>query len=281
MKKFQEVPIVPGGEVIIDSPSDKKRQISPAKRWCFTYNNYSEEDISSIVLILEQECSKGIFSKEVGESGTPHLQGYVEFKRKLRPSSIFPTMQIWWEKAKGNLMQNIEYCVKDVTGNDDTAKRQNCCWHLNIPRPVKLINPDRPWEIEILDIIREEPDERTIHWYYGNGGVGKTSFCKYLVMKHKALILGGKAADIRNAICEHTKVNGSTPELIVINIPKSYNSDYLSYEGLENIKDMLFYSGKYEGGMVCGNSPHLFVFANESPNKEKMSLDRWKVTYIM
>ena len=51
--------------------------------------------------------------------------------------------------------------------------------------------------------------------------------CKDLAVKHKALILGGKAADVRNCICEYKKDNGSTPELIVINIPRSFSADYV------------------------------------------------------
>lgn len=44
---------------------------------------------------------------------------------------------------------------------------------------------------------------------------------------------------------------------------------------------MLFYSGKYEGGMVCGPSPHLCIFANERPDLIKLSSDRWKVFEIV
>jgi hypothetical protein len=54
----------------------------------------------------------------------------------------------------------------------------------------------------------------------------------------------------------------------------------VSFQGLEEIKDMLFYSGKYEGGMVCGPCPHMCIFANEPPELEKFSSDRWKVFKI-
>ena len=78
----------------------------------------------------------------------------------------------------------------------------------------------------------------------------------------------------------HLEKHGKTPELICVNIPRSYDTTYLSYEGLENIKDMLFYSGKYEGGMVVGNSPHLLVFANEAPDLSRLSADRWNIKNI-
>ena len=125
-----------------------------------------------------------------------------------------------------------------------------------------------------------EPNDRTIYWYWGEGNLGKTSFCKYLTIHHEAIALGGKGADMRNGVVEYVKTNMITPELVLINIPRSFDTEYLSYEGIENIKDMYFYSGKYEGGMVCGNSPHLFVFANAPPDTRKLSNDRWEITHI-
>jgi len=260
------------GGVILDPPSNLKiKQISPALRWCFTFNNYTDEDYSSIVLILRANCSKWIIGKEVGEEGTPHLQGFLRFKKKQRPLGVFKfTSNIHWEKTKGNDDENISYCSKE--GNFEGY---------GIPKPIKIINPDYFWEQEILKIIETEPDDRTIYWYWSKkGNVGKTAFCKYLTVKHGAIALSGKGADVRNGIVEYSKSKGETPHLVLFPIPRSYNSDYLSYESIENIKDMYFYSGKYEGGMICGNSPHLFIFANDEPNYDKLSEDRWRVVEI-
>lgn len=137
------------------------------------------------------------------------------------------------------------------------------------------------WEKEILEKIKEEPDDRTIWWYWEPEGLaGKTQLCKYLTVHHGAIPVSGKGADVRNAICTHLKDTGTCPDLVVFPIPKCYNLEYLSYEALENVKDMYFYSGKYEGGVVCGPNPHVFVFANEEPDYSRMSSDRWKVVEI-
>jgi hypothetical protein len=82
---------------------------------------------------------------------------------------------------------------------------------------------------------------------------------------------------MKNGIVEYKKTNGDTPELILINLPRSFNNDYLSYTGIEEVKDMCFYSGKYEGGMVIGNSPHIFIFSNEIPKTNELSIDRWNI----
>ncbi len=260
----------------IPTPTIVKKQIAPAKRWCFTLNNYTDEDKSLISSIVPDKCSNGIIAEEIGESGTPHLQGYLEFKVKCRPKNIIPNSAIHWEKAKGNIEQNYTYCSKEgkvflTTGN------------YRLPKPVKILSDDKlyDWQKDIIQIIDNEPNDRTIYWFWSNEGcIGKTTFCKYLTVRHGAICLHGKGADVRNGVCDYLKNQGRTPDIVLFPIPRSTNTDYLSYEALENIKDMYFYSGKYEGGMVCGNSPHLFVFANEEPDTTKCSKDRWVIRNI-
>lgn len=265
------------GEVIVNSPSPSiknscKKQISPAKRWCFTLNNYTEDEISSIVPILNEHCKKAIFSKEIGESGTPHLQGFLEFITKARPASKFEfTNRIHWELAKGNDEAQLKYITKE----------NEVHYSKGFPKPVKIIEPTYWWQTELVDIVSKDPDDRTIHWYWSeNGGVGKTAFCKYLTIKHDAIALSGKAQDMFHAIISYQEKNDRLPELIVIPLPRSFNCEFLSYTGIESVKDMYFFSGKYEGGQVCGNSPHVIVFANEPPDKSKMSKDRWNIVKI-
>jgi len=263
-----------GGNTITPSPPAKK-QVSPAIRWCFTLNNYTEEHISSIVSVIQEKCRLGIFGKETGESGTPHLQGYIEFITKARPRGVFGIPEIHWEKCKGSRSDNIIYCSKD--------DMYPYCFGCNPHRELKVISHSNlyPWQRRILKCIGEVPDDRTINWYWSEkGGIGKTQFCKYLTFYHNAICVHGKGGDVRNAVCSYLEKEGMTPELIVFPIPRCYGGDYVSYEALENIKDMYFYSGKYEGGMVIGNSPHLIVFANNEPDYDKMSGDRWNVVQL-
>ena len=274
------VPKVPDSSGVegntITSTPPQRNQISPAIRWCFTLNNYTEAQISSIVPIIRDKCRLAIFGKETGESGTPHLQGYIEFKSKSRPMSVFKCVdKIHWEKAKGNKEQNIEYCSK--------SDKNPFCLGCKIKKPLKIIKDEQlfEWQKDIIKVIKEEPDDRSVYWYWSHkGDIGKTCFCKYLTVHYDAICLHGKGADVRNGVVQYLNDKGDTPELIVYPIPRCHDSDYVSYEAIENIKDMYFYSGKYEGGMVCGNSPHLIVFANKPPKLHKLSEDRWKVVCI-
>lgn len=257
------------------------KQITPSKRWCFTLNNYTQDQIDWLVPKFQEYCKKYIIGKEVGENGTPHLQGFFEFKVKRRPKAVFDfdcsenniSIHPHYEKAKACDLDQVIYCSKEgsVIQNFGLPK---------IPRPLKVINPDRPFQQQILKIIKGIPCDRKIFWFYGDGGIGKTQFCKYLSHTHGAICLSGKGADVRNGVVQYVATNGDTPEIVIFPIPRSYNTDYLSYEALENIKDMYFYSGKYEGGMINGNPPHLIIFANEKPDFDKVSLDRWEVYKI-
>jgi len=255
----------------ISSPS---KQISPAKRWCFTLNNYTSNDIDAFKF-HSSKYKKCIIGEEVGESGTPHLQGYIYFNTKLRPLSLFKDLGAHFEKARGSCLDNFKYC----------SKEGKVCFSCGFPKPLKPLACDNnlyPWQMPLDKLAETDPNDREIIWVCGSdGNEGKTTFCKYLHRRYGAICLGGKSADMKNGIIEYIKENGNPPDFIVINLPRSFNSDYLSYTGLEEVKDMFFYSGKYEGGMVDGNSPHLWIFSNEMPDIDKCSRDRWSLYHIV
>ncbi len=100
--------------------SGNTRQISPAKHWFLTHNNYTKEDID--LLCSNSSIKKYCFQEEVGDSGTPHLQGHFEFIRKIRPVGFFkgtPLEKAHWEKTK-NRMAAINYCSKLATRKGKT-----------------------------------------------------------------------------------------------------------------------------------------------------------------
>lgn len=80
--------------------------------WCFTLNNYTESEVLALVAAPFKYL---IYGKEVGDSGTPHLQGYVHFvdtKTRGQAKRILgPRFHL--ESRKGSLDQAIEYCKKD------------------------------------------------------------------------------------------------------------------------------------------------------------------------
>lgn len=88
---------------------------SPAVQWCFTLNNYTEEEESVVKGVFENECKYGIYGREVGASGTKHLQGYCVFTRKLRCNQVRVKLggRAHVEKTRGSPRQASDYCKKE------------------------------------------------------------------------------------------------------------------------------------------------------------------------
>lgn len=89
--------------------------MSVAKSWCFTLNNWVHADLTGI------ENWSGIrrlvVGREVGDGGTPHLQGCVTFCGAKRLSALKKLLpRAHWEVAK-NLEAAFRYCRKE----DDVA----------------------------------------------------------------------------------------------------------------------------------------------------------------
>lgn len=82
-----------------------------ARNLCFTLNNYTDEEYKALIVL---ECKYIVIGKEVGENGTPHLQGYVEFKGSKRFGTLKRINEkIHWEKRMGTAQQAADYCKKD------------------------------------------------------------------------------------------------------------------------------------------------------------------------
>lgn len=88
--------------------------MSRSRGWCFTINNPKDFDKERVVALKTSGCDYVICGEEVGQGGTPHLQGYVHFKeaKSLKSlSKLLPRARL--EAAKGTGSQNRDYCVKE------------------------------------------------------------------------------------------------------------------------------------------------------------------------
>jgi len=87
------------------------------KNWCFTLNNYTDEDIAQLKRFFETMCVYGIFETEVGEQGTPHIQGVFQLKQKRRLNPVIACMHVHHpphlEIMQGGIRQAAAYCRKD------------------------------------------------------------------------------------------------------------------------------------------------------------------------
>jgi len=265
------------GEVVLNNKKakgGKKKQISPKKWWFFTHNNYTEEDVTEI--LTSEEIFGYAFQKEIGDKGTPHLQGLINFVDKVRPKSLGGVFERIHFEIPKNRAACKNYCTKFETRIGETMIKK-----LIIPRKLKIIQTLRVWQKTLENkILKDLYDDRKIMWYWEDQGkVGKTQFCKYLIHHYDALLVEGKGGDVKYLINKYIEMNKCAPDIVLYNIPRSY-VNYVNYGALEGVKDGLFVSTKYECNGCLMNSPIVICFANSEPQLDKLSDDKWNVVQI-
>jgi len=239
--------------------------------YCFTLFNFNDDIKIELNRQLQLICKKYKYGEEIcPETKKQHLQGFFHLKKAMRITEIKLINNPHLEPCKGSEEQNVNYVSKDgiVTS-------------FGFPKPIKVIENLRPYQSDIIKVIESEPDDRSIYWYWeATGGIGKSALCRYIVNSYNALICSGKASDMKFMIVNYFNKNGYYPDIIIFDIPRS-SLGYISYTGIEEIKNGLFASSKYESDMVLMPFPHVICFANEEPDRDMMSLDRWKITELI
>jgi len=263
------------GNPLIPPPAEetleKVSRIPKRKMHFFTWNNHTDEQVGGLLTYFDKHAVKYRIQEEKGESGTPHLQGCVMFNTEQRSTVWDKDSKGHWEAIKGKWEDAVKYCRKIET-------RFGREWEKGLPKPLKLISPTKWWQTEILELIDSEPDDRKVHWYWSRAGsIGKSQFAKYCVFRKNCLFFEeGKKSDIMHLIFEAPE---ERLECMIIDVPRD-NGNNISYKAIESIKNGMIYSPKYEGGYKLFNSPHIIVFANQPPQQERLSEDRWVITNI-
>lgn len=251
-------------------------------------------------------------------TGRTHFQGYVYFNRRLALSSVRNLLpQSHLTRARGSVADNRAYCTKDGDfeefgtppahepgkRSDLDAFRDWCLQQQRKPnervlarefpglflryrqsllRMVELLcpqssicdgSPNPGWQSELLESISLPASDRTVDFFVDpNGGSGKSWFCQYAYSTLEGVqVLGpGKRDDLAYAIREENWI-------FLFNIPRG-SMEFLNYGLLEQIKDRMVLSSKYESKMkILENVPHVVVFCNEMPDMTKMTQDRYVI----
>lgn len=297
--------------------------MSESKHWCFTINNWSRDDEERLKE-LGEEVTYLVFGYETGEQGTPHLQGYVCFKNKVRLNMARGLLggRAHCEVKRGTPQQAADYCKKeglflefgDLPGPQGARNDMVQCRdfiiryqeeHGDVPTEKDLImefpnvygryrtnlmsmcaalrkKPTfdtgelRPWQADLDEILKLEPDDRKIMFFVDAvGGAGKTWYQRYkLTTSNRVQLLSsGRRDDIAHAIDEKKSI-------FFFNVPRG-GMEFLPYTVLEQIKDQLVFSPKYNSRTKCFmHKTHVVVFCNEPPDMGKMSVDRYHIHYF-
>lgn len=87
-----------------------------AKRWCFTLNNFSPQEYQHIADAYGSGTLEYIVAgRETGESGTPHVQGFVCFNSRVSLQHVksFLGARLHCEVSRGTPQEASDYCKKD------------------------------------------------------------------------------------------------------------------------------------------------------------------------
>ncbi len=264
----------------VDEPKAKVRKVLQLDQrscnWVLTWNNYTDASIG--VLLNLAQVKKYCIQEEVGKDGVPHLQGVMVFKTNVKGHILNRACdkKCWWQRCR-NLAAARNYCSKM-----ETASGQRWVKGFHIPG-AKAIDPLEglelfPWQKEIVAMVGGEIDPRKVYWFWSDeGNLGKTWLAKHLALKHNAIVVGGTFKDAFFAVAKEVDKNGADAVKVVIFLLSRSLGNKVSYTGMEQIKDGMFFSAKYESRMCLFNTPHVMVFANCEPDTSQLSSDRWVV----
>lgn len=166
--------------------------MSQAKNWCLTLNNPE----SPCLGFQEEIMNFMICGLEIGEQGTEHIQGYIQFKKPKRLAQLkkmFPRAHL--EVARGKPSANVTYCSKDGKWHDHGVLQPGAGTRNDLNAIKELIDSNSTWnEIRenhygaairyrksLIDDLEHHRASRSwetviyIHW--GDTGTGKSKYC--------------------------------------------------------------------------------------------------------
>ena len=175
--------------------------MSRNRAWTITLNNYTESDLFAIKSLFKLGAY-AICGKEVGESGTPHLQAYIRLKDALTLATMKKHIgKAHLEVAKGDDKQNQTYCSKDgnffeVGEPSEQGKRNDInelaqkiknkeitLEDIMFDYPVLYMKYSRSIEKMCNAVLESRSFPPAVYWRWGLAGTGKSRYC---IEKHQS-----------------------------------------------------------------------------------------------
>lgn len=291
---------------------------SRCKRWVFTINNYNDEHIASLdslecrylvygretapttgtphlqgFVVFETALRRSTIVANVGgghwqpANGTSQqASDYCKKDGNFTERGQLPNQQ----GKRRDLERLVDWLDEFIEDNGrapterEVARLQPLALlkRIDIMRLARLRAPDpiirdgepNEWQRHLYDELESDADDRSVIFYVDSeGGKGKTWFQQWLVSKapEKVQLLGvGKRDDMTFAV-------DADKTVFLVNVPRG-GMEFLQYTVLEQLKDRMVFSTKYQSSMkVLKSNVHVVVFCNEDPDMAKMSGDRYVI----
>lgn len=278
-------------------PKSKSKQL---RAWCLVFQICENALPSQLILpepiYLERlfqdklDAARYVFQYERGlNSDKMHIQCHIEFKEPiagpvLREKIRFSAgIREWYHKGclttkpVSDLEASFQYA-----GKEETRVRGPFRYPLSFYTGGDLIGSEKfplrlPWQQTIFDMIEEEPDDRAFHVIYEEAGCrGKSKLIK---------TLGHQRVSIKVPVGQTPQqgiaavISAPIKRVYIADFPRCSNINNPNiWEVLEDIKGGYLSSpfrGKYAEMFM--SPPHVLVFANQIPDLDLLSFDRWNI----
>jgi len=294
--------------------------MSAAKNWCFTLNNYTEDDLERLENIVDTETNVQyiIFGKEVGNSGTNHLQGFISLRKKLKLNQVKALIgsNPHLETAR-NVNASVQYCKKE--GNwkefgsrsggqgvrsdldefkeavkngmlslteirehhsDVYAKYHRFCLEYIDDHYPKIQVPEHELRTWQVELKRRlELDPDRRKIIFVVDELGNSGKSWFA---HYYSSLLGESAQVMLPGKKADMAFALKPGLKVLflDAPRSKQGEFIQYDFLEDLKNGYVFSTKYESRIKSYAPMHVVVNMNEMPDRSKLSEDRFEIIRI-
>jgi hypothetical protein len=251
--------------------SDDEHTEKRDREWCFTLNNYSDLEYTTI---KDVSCRYLVIGKEVGDQGTPHLQGYVVFpnaKTLTAVKKLFKTnrvhLKVRYKDSSPLCASN--YCKKDgdFFEKGELPKQGKRTDLDDIREVIKKTNSMR----QVVDVAKSYQSVKMaeqilkyheakrqwkpfIEWFYGSTGTGKShTATKTLGKDHYCSQSTGRWWDGYDA---HDKV-----------LLDEYRADFMKFHDLLRLLDRYEYRIEHKGGTRQFLAKHIIITSAYHPSR--------------
>lgn len=166
--------------------------MSKYRNICFTINNYTTLDVINCKALFREKGKYMIIGYEVGESGTPHIQGYTEFKGQQTFEKIKHYLsRAHIESRRGTPQEASDYCKKEgnfeemgeISKQGQRTDLQVVASMVKEGATIQQVAQEYPETyikyckgVSALRNVLSQPrdEEPYVLWMYGPTGTGKT-----------------------------------------------------------------------------------------------------------
>lgn len=247
------------------------------KWWDFTLPR-DKWELSEIIERLENNgADRFAIGDEIGDGGYKHWQGRVVFKVEKEMTTVCNLLGFVRGKGDADRWGNVSPThVRDFEYVKKGGKFY-CSWEGAL-RPYQIVEL-RDWQAQVEIFFNNQNDRQIMVVYDERGNQGKSFFSKYMEATHQADVCPVTDGEASNYIeyCMNHPARG-----YIFDVPRAdtVKGKKNMWKAIEQIKNGLLYDRRYTSRKMWITPPKILVFANELPESEMLSADRWQLFRI-